>query len=84
MRRERGREKNWKGGYDAVMPFLAGTLGFPAQTFEVGEGLGMYGLDSLNGVALQYWCWRGTFSFFSYRLDHESFSEGDLLTGEVI
>ncbi|KAL8917611.1 MAG: hypothetical protein Q9172_005774, partial [Xanthocarpia lactea] len=43
---------------DAFLLFLAGTLAFAAETFEVGEGLGVYGLDSLNAVAVQYWCWR--------------------------
>ncbi len=65
------KEEMEKMVMDAFLPFLAGTLGFPAETFEVGEGLGVYGLDSLNAVAVQYWCWRGTFSFFSFPLDHE-------------
>ncbi|KAL8732776.1 MAG: hypothetical protein Q9166_002558 [cf. Caloplaca sp. 2 TL-2023] len=45
---------------DAFVGFLAGLLGFAAESYDTGVGLGTYGLDSLNAVGVQYWCWRGT------------------------
>ncbi|KAL9021753.1 MAG: hypothetical protein Q9180_008596, partial [Flavoplaca navasiana] len=43
---------------DAFLGFLSRTLGFAAETFDEGQELGVYGLDSLSAVGLQYWGWR--------------------------
>lgn len=53
----------------AFLAFLSSTLGFPPETFDTGAGLAMYGLDSLNAVAVQYWCFRGTFFSFRFLLN---------------
>ncbi|KAL8767869.1 MAG: hypothetical protein Q9209_005761 [Squamulea sp. 1 TL-2023] len=43
---------------EAFLPFLSRTLGFPSETFDTSSPLSTYGLDSLNAVGVQYWCWR--------------------------
>ncbi|KAH0544910.1 Type I Iterative PKS [Glutinoglossum americanum] len=43
---------------DAFLVFLAGLLGFGAETFDPGSSLLIYGLDSLSGVSCQYWFYR--------------------------
>ncbi|KAL8799576.1 MAG: hypothetical protein Q9182_005787 [Xanthomendoza sp. 2 TL-2023] len=40
----------------AFLPFLSHTLGFPPSTFDTSASLATYGLDSLNAVGVQYWC----------------------------
>ncbi len=51
---------------DAFLGFLARTLGFAAETFDEGQGLGVYGLDSLSAVGVQYWGWRGACRIFIF------------------
>lgn len=41
------------------LAFLSRTLGFAPETFDTSTALGMYGLDSLSAVGVQYWVWRG-------------------------
>ncbi|KAL9606793.1 MAG: hypothetical protein Q9204_009448 [Flavoplaca sp. TL-2023a] len=43
---------------DALLGFLSRTLGFAAETFDEGQELAVYGLDSLSAVGVQYWGWR--------------------------
>lgn len=52
----------------AFLAFLSRTLGFATETFEIGTALGMYGLDSLSAVGVQYWVWRGGCLFSSFLL----------------
>ncbi|CAO1605280.1 hypothetical protein XANCAGTX0491_008801 [Xanthoria calcicola] len=58
----RGLEEKRKEVRDLLTPvflgFLSRTLGFATETFEMGTALGMYGLDSLSAVEVQYWVWR--------------------------
>ena len=60
---KRGNEEKRKEVQDLLTPaflgFLSRTLGFATETFEMGTALGMYGLDSLSAVGVQYWVWRG-------------------------
>ncbi|KAL8887286.1 MAG: hypothetical protein Q9192_006350 [Flavoplaca navasiana] len=49
---------------EAFLGFLSRTLGFAAETFDEGQGLGVYGLDSLSAVGVQYWGWRGVSHIF--------------------
>ncbi|KAL8893562.1 MAG: hypothetical protein Q9192_005145 [Flavoplaca navasiana] len=49
---------------EAFLGFLSRTLGFAAETFDEGQKLGVYGLDSLSAVGVQYWCWRGVYRIF--------------------
>ena len=60
---KRGLEEKRKEVRDllttAFLAFLSRTLGFATETFEMGIALGMYGLDSLSAVSVQYWVWRG-------------------------
>ena len=60
---KRGLEEKRKEVQDllttAFLAFLSRTLGFATETFEMGIALGMYGLDSLSAVSVQYWVWRG-------------------------
>ncbi len=46
---------------DAFLGFLSKTLGFAAETFDEGQKLAVYGLDSLSAVGVQYWGWRGMY-----------------------
>ena len=43
----------------AFLRFLSSTLGFEPEAFDLGNRMGMYGLDSLGASGCQYWCWRG-------------------------
>lgn len=45
------------------LAFLSRTLGFAPETFDTSTALGMYGLDSLSAVGVQYWVWRGVCFF---------------------
>lgn len=64
----RGHEEKRKEVQDllttAFLAFLSRTLGFATETYEIGTALGMYGLDSLSAVGVQYWVWRGACLFF--------------------
>ena len=63
IKAKRGLEEKRKEVRDLLTPaflgFLSRTLGFATETFEMGTALGMYGLDSLSAVSVQYWVWRG-------------------------
>lgn len=58
---------NVSGGIEKVRPlvteafvaFLSRSLGFGVDAFDTTRGLAMYGLDSLSGVACQYWFHNG-------------------------
>ena len=49
---------------NAFLAFLSRTLGFAAETFDEGQALAVYGLDSLSAVGVQYWGWRGVSRIF--------------------
>ena len=44
---------------ESFLEFLSRLLGFGADTFDPQQMLTMYGMDSLNGVACQYWFHKG-------------------------
>ena len=44
---------------ESFLAFLSRLLGFGADTFDPQQMLTMYGIDSLNGVACQYWLHKG-------------------------
>ena len=44
---------------EAFLAFLSRLLGFGTDTFDPQQMLTMYGMDSLNGVACQYWFHNG-------------------------
>lgn len=44
---------------ESFLAFLSRLLGFGADTFDPQQMLTMYGMDSLNGVACQYWFHKG-------------------------
>ncbi|KAL8782267.1 MAG: hypothetical protein Q9213_005541 [Squamulea squamosa] len=54
----KGKKELEKVIMEAFLSFLSRTLGFPPETFDTSNPLGTYGLDSLNAVGVQYWCWR--------------------------
>ncbi|KAI4123666.1 MAG: hypothetical protein LQ338_005156 [Usnochroma carphineum] len=43
---------------EAVLGFLSTSLGFKYEAIDPGKSLGMYGMDSLNAVGCQFWCFR--------------------------
>ena len=44
---------------ESILAFLSRLLGFGADTYDPQQMLTMYGIDSLNGVACQYWFHKG-------------------------
>ena len=62
LRDELGRldkEGMKKAVTESFIEFLSRLLGFGADTFDPQHMLTMYGMDSLNGVACQYWFHKG-------------------------
>ena len=62
LRDELGRldkEGMKKAVTELFLELLSRLLGFGADTFDPRQMLTMYGMDSLNGVACQYWFHKG-------------------------
>ena len=53
------KEGMTKAVTESFLAFLSRLLGFGADTFDPQQMLTMYGMDSLNGVACQYWFHKG-------------------------
>ena len=52
---------------ESFLAFLSRLLGFGADTFDPQQMLTMYGMDSLNGVACQYWFHKGEWPLYYSR-----------------
>lgn len=46
---------------EAITNYLSSSLGFKHEAIDPAQPMGTYGLDSLNAVGCQFWCFKGMF-----------------------